>query len=75
MDIEGSELDALKGARNTISTKHPTLAICVYHKEQDLIQIPQFINSLVDDGVYKYYLRFHGLDLAELVFYAIPIRN
>ena len=72
MDIEGCELDALTGARNTITTKHPCLAICVYHKEVDLIEIPQFIDSLVERGTYDYYLRFYGEDLAELVFYAIP---
>ncbi len=72
MDIEGSELDALKGGENLIREYNPVMAICVYHKEEDLITIPQFINGLVGAGVYNYYLGFHGLDLAELVFYAVP---
>ena len=72
MDIEGSELAALKGAERLIREKHPILAICVYHKERDLIDIPQYIHSLVGSGVYRYYLGFHGLGLAELCFYAIP---
>lgn len=72
MDIEGSELEALKGAKETIKKYNPILTICVYHKEEDLIEIPQYINSLVDEGTYEYYLGFHGTDLAELVFYAIP---
>lgn len=72
MDIEGSEMDALTGAAETIAKKHPCLAICVYHKETDMIDIPQYINSIVEDGTYNYYIRFHGLDLAELVFYAVP---
>lgn len=72
MDIEGSEMDALKGAANTIAKKHPCLAICVYHKEDDLITIPQYIDSLVEPGTYNYYLGFHGYGLAELVFYAVP---
>ena len=75
MDIEGSEMDALYGAQNTISNYHPCLTICVYHKEHDLIDIPQYISSLVGDGVYDYYLGFHGLDLAELVFYAVPSKQ
>ena len=75
MDIEGAELDALIGAKNTIINNHPCLTICVYHKEHDLIDIPQYINALVGDGVYNYYLRFHGLDLAELVFYAVPVNR
>ncbi len=72
MDIEGSEMDALVGASKIIREKHPCLAICVYHKENDLIKIPQYIDSLVEADTYSYYLRFHGLGLAELVFYAIP---
>jgi FkbM family methyltransferase len=72
MDIEGSELEALKGAAGIISTKKPALAICVYHREDDLARIPQYIDSLVERGTYDYYLRFHGIDLVELVFYAIP---
>lgn len=72
MDIEGSEMDALAGAAETIKKKHPCLAICVYHKEDDLITIPKYIDNLVEPDIYDYYLRFHGLGLAELVFYAIP---
>ncbi len=74
MDIEGAELDALHGARELLRERHPALAICVYHKEEDLITIPQFVQEIVGDGVYDYYLGFHGLDLAELVFYAVPKR-
>ena len=72
MDIEGSEMDALEGAKGTIINFHPCLTICVYHKERDLIDIPHYISSLVGEGVYNYYLGFHGLDLAELVLYALP---
>lgn len=72
MDIEGSEMEALKGAKKVITEKSPALAICVYHKREDLITIPQLIDSMVKPGTYRYYLRFQGLDLAELVFFAIP---
>ena len=75
MDIEGSEMDALRGVAETIRMKHPCLTICVYHKEEDLITIPQYIDSLVETGTYDYYLRFHGFSLSELVFYAIPHEN
>lgn len=72
MDIEGNELDALKGSSRTIAAHHPVLAICVYHKNDDLITIPQYIRSLVGEDVYDYYLRFHGRWMNELVLYAIP---
>jgi FkbM family methyltransferase len=70
MDIEGAELDALEGARRSIQTHRPILAICVYHKQDDLWHIPLFINALVDD--YHLFLRPHDVDGWELVCYAVP---
>lgn len=54
MDIEGAELDALKGAMNTIKQYHPKLAISLYHKRSDFIEIPAFISGL--GAPYKYFL-------------------
>jgi len=68
MDIEGAELPALHGAAKTISQHHPKLAICVYHKPEDLIEIPKYIKSLYPD--YKFYLRHHQYISWETVLYA-----
>ena len=43
MDIEGSERHALKGARETISRFRPRLAICAYHRWDDVLAVPQTI--------------------------------
>lgn len=73
MDIEGSELMALHGAKNTIHRDMPKLAICVYHKKEDMITIPQYIKSLErEDMQYKFFLRHHSLYEHETVLYAIP---
>lgn len=55
MDIEGAELPALRGAQKIIKKDKPKLAICVYHKREDLITIPQYIKSIVPE--YSFYLR------------------
>lgn len=49
MDIEGAEMGALHGAEGTIRTHKPDLAICVYHKANDLSVIPEYIKS-IDPG-------------------------
>jgi len=69
MDIEGAELNALRGAEKTIK-KAPLLAICVYHSQSDLWRIPLFIQSVNPD--YKFYLRPHDNDGWDVVCYAVP---
>lgn len=70
MDIEGSELRALMGASNIIQRDKPKLAICVYHKPEDIVMIPQYIQSLVPE--YKLYLRHYSNYFAtETVLYAV----
>ena len=70
MDIEGTELSALKGAQNFIVEKTPILVVCVYHLKEDLITIPQFIKSINPD--YKLYMRRYFRGYRDTVLYAIP---
>ena len=69
MDIEGMELSALKGAEQTIKTWRPKLAICIYHKKEDLWEIPEYIKGLVPD--YRFYVRAYDDVACELVLYAL----
>ena len=68
MDIEGSELSALKGARRIITEQRPRLAISIYHKPMDFLLIPEYILSLVPE--YKMAIRHYGADALETVLYA-----
>lgn len=65
------ESEALRGSKNLIEKYRPKLAICVYHKKEDLINIPQFILDL--NLGYQLFLR-HYLEFSssETVLYAIP---
>lgn len=73
MDVEGSELDALKGAKQTILRNKPKLAICIYHMQRDFVEIPKYIHHLVPD--YQLYIRHHSFSINETVLYAIPKEN
>lgn len=69
MDIEGAEFRALKGCQEIIRRNKPKLAISIYHKKEDFIDIPLFVKELVPD--YKLYIRHYSNDALETVLYAI----
>jgi FkbM family methyltransferase len=68
-DIEGAELSALKGAKQTILRDKPMLALSCYHKQDDVITLPQYIKSLLPE--YKLYIRNHTYNLNDMVLYAV----
>lgn len=68
MDIEGAELNALIGAENIIRTQKPNLAICVYHKPEDIISIPKLL--LDYNPNYKFRLRHYTTFWGDTVLYA-----
>ncbi|MBP3697306.1 MAG: FkbM family methyltransferase [Clostridia bacterium] len=57
MDVEGAEIDAINGARQTLSEKKPKLNIALYHKFTDIFEIPLLIHSINPD--YKFHIRRH----------------
>lgn len=70
MDIEGMEWDALHGAVETIKRNHPKLAICIYHSDEDMIRIVEYIHEIAPE--YKLYVRHHSKREYETVLYAVP---
>ena len=70
MDVEGSEMSALRGAERTIHRCRPKLAICVYHHPEDLWDIPNYLAERYP--FYRLFLGHHSLHEEELVLYATP---
>lgn len=70
MDIEGAEMEAIKGAAKVIKRCRPKLAISAYHKRDDIYSLPLFIHGLVPN--YSFYLRQYGYTLFDMVLFAIP---
>lgn len=68
MDIEGAELRALHGAEKQILANQPKLAVCIYHKIEDFLDIWNYLRELVPE--YRFYLRHHNVSAAgETVLY------
>lgn len=69
LDVEGCEMEAIKGAEDTIKTYCPRLAVCVYHKPEDIFDIPMAILNL--NRNYRLYLRHYSYIFTETVLYAV----
>ena len=70
MDVEGSEYEGLIGAQKTIKKHHPQLIISIYHKKDDLWNLPLLIKDISPD--YKFYIRHFSFSWSETVVIAIP---
>ena len=70
LDIEGVEPDALAGARRIIARDRPVIAVCVYHVQDHLWELPLLVRSLVDN--YRFYLRPYNEEGWDLVCYGVP---
>jgi FkbM family methyltransferase len=68
MDIEGSELAALRGAEKTLRRFQPKLAISIYHKFGDFFEIPLYLHGL--SLGYRFYLGHYTIFAEETVLYA-----
>lgn len=53
IDVEGSEMKVLKGSMEMIRRERPRLAVCVYHRNQDIVEIPLLLHNIMPD--YKFF--------------------
>jgi FkbM family methyltransferase len=70
MDIEGSELRALSGANRVLST-HPDLALAVYHRPEDLVQIPALIDEKYSEAGFQIFIRHYSDCLDDTIIYYV----
>ena len=55
IDVEGAERRTLAGAAHTLKTKKPDLILSLYHRSEDLFDLPLYLHEICPD--YKLYLR------------------
>jgi FkbM family methyltransferase len=70
MDVEGAEALVIAGARAVIETHHPKIAVSVYHRPGDLVDIPRQVLEIRPD--YDIALRHYTEGFTETVMYFLP---
>ncbi|WP_157153680.1 FkbM family methyltransferase [Brachyspira murdochii] len=74
MDVEGAEMNILKGAVNTIKSLRPSLAIAIYNGGElfmeDFYKVPIFIKEITEN--YEYYIRTFAPWGGETVIFCKP---
>ncbi len=70
MDIEGAEIEALRGAEGCLRAHRPKLAISLYHSLEDFCRIPRYLASL--DLGYRFFLKHATIHAEETVLFATP---
>lgn len=69
-DIEGAEINFLRGAQKTIVNCRPQMAISIYHSKKQFLEVPLFLNDLLTNYTFK--LGHYSDNLNETALYAIP---
>jgi FkbM family methyltransferase len=70
MDIEGAELDALIGGEYTLKKYRPKLAVSLYHRPRDIVEIPKYLMTLLPG--YKWFVRCYGEHGYDTILYGNP---
>lgn len=70
LDIEGAEMKGLQGAEEIIRQQKPKLAVCLYHRPEDLWEIPLYLKQLRPD--YRMIVKHHSFcNYTDTVLYAV----
>ena len=70
LDVEGGERATLLGARRLLWQDRPLLAVCCYHRQEDLWELPLLVHELLPGA--RLALRAHAAEAFDLVLYALP---
>ena len=68
LDVEGSEMRVVHGAKDSISRFRPKTAIGMYHRKEHFLEIPEFLISLHDD--YRFSISVDNSTFIDMVVYA-----
>jgi len=69
LDVEGAELEALVGMKKIIDQFKPKLAVSLYHKPFDFVDLAKYINEHTPE--YKLYFRHYTVMSYDTVMYCV----
>jgi hypothetical protein len=75
LDVEGAELSVLKGATETLAQHKLGFVVCLYHKAEDIWEIPYWFIQNTEPDSYKYYVRIHSSGLDSHCLYLVQIKK
>lgn len=70
LDVEGAEMETLRGARKVIESFRPRMAISIYHQPDDFFQIINYIDQC--HPYYVFYIDHYTIHREETVLYCLP---
>ena len=70
LDVEGAEMLALSGGKETIAKLLPKLIVCLYHQPEDMVNIPLYIRKIAPS--YKLYVAHSSAVFTDTILYARP---
>lgn len=71
-DVEGAEREALLGSAQTIRAYSPTLLVSLYHRNEDLFELPLLIRDHFPQYKRFYLRRMAGIPAWDLNLYCLP---
>ena len=69
IDVEGAEIQLLEGAKKVLKKFKPNLAISVYHKHNDILEIYRHIESLRVFKKHKLHFKHYGKYYTDTILY------
>jgi len=75
IDAEGHDREAIEGMEKMLLRCAPVIAVSLYHRPHDIIDLPLYLNQILSKINYQYYIRQHMYNSFDAVLYAIPVNS
>lgn len=69
IDVEGADLDVLRGARETILKHRPRIAVSIYHSHEHMLAIPEYLHEICPG--YRFHVRHYCCNEGETILYCL----